>query len=508
MTQRTPLSIDGAWTVVVSGAPIIDGPSPDTQGLLVFGAGSLVSLLLSLLVLTLARGRERALEMVEQKTGELRHQALHDALTGLPNRVLALDRAEQMLARARRKQMPIAALYIDIDGFKHVNDTFGHAAGDHFLTIVAARLRSVVREGDTAARLSGDEFLVLLEGSTLDAGPQLVAERVLDVLREPYDMSGHVDRQLSLTASVGVAYGHRGSAEELLADADVALYAAKANGKNRFVLFESAMQTAAQDRLTLEMDLAEALEGDELFLVYQPIFDLRSARTTGVEALLRWRHPTRGVIVPDVFIPVAEDTGLIVPIGRWVLHEACRQVAEWRGHGHELTLSVNVSGRQLDHDELVDDVRSAVEDAGIEPSLLTIEITETMLMRDPDATARRLAALKQLGIRVAVDDFGTGYSSLTYLRRFPIDSLKIDRSFINTIGNSRESTALIHTLVQLGKSLGLQTVGEGIEEQIQLRHLQRENCDYGQGFLYARPLDADAVEGFLGSDAGHAAVAS
>jgi diguanylate cyclase (GGDEF)-like protein len=508
LTQRTELSIDGAWTVVVHGVPISDGASPETQALLILGAGALVSLLLSLLVLTLARGRERALAMVAEKTGQLRHQALHDALTGLPNRVLALDRAEQMLARARRTQEPIAALYIDIDGFKHINDTFGHAAGDLFLTIVAARLGSVVRAGDTAARLAGDEFLVLLEGSALDARPQLVAERVLDVLSEPYDMNGNVDRQLSVTASIGVAYGHRGSAEALLADADIALYAAKANGKNRFVLFESAMQTAAQDRMTLELDLGEALEADELFLVYQPVFDLRSTRTTGVEALLRWRHPSRGIVVPDAFIPLAEDTGLIVPIGRWVLREACRQVAAWRAEGHELTLSVNVSGRQLDHDELVDDVRDALEEAALDPALLTIEITETQLMRDPDATARRLTALKALGVSVAVDDFGTGYSSLAYLRRFPIDSLKIDRSFVNTIGNTKESTALIHTLVQLGKSLGLQTVGEAIEEQVQLRHLQREDCDYGQGFLFARPLDADAVTEFLGAQARGAAATS
>jgi diguanylate cyclase (GGDEF)-like protein len=404
--------------------------------------------------------------------------------------------------------MPIAALYIDIDGFKHINDTFGHAAGDLFLTIVAARLRSVIRAGDTAARLAGDEFLVLLEGSALDAGPQLVAERVLDVLREPYDMNHHVDRQLSVTASIGVAYGHRGSAEELLADADVALYAAKANGKNRFVLFESAMQTAAQDRMALELDLADAIDADELFLVYQPMFDLRSSRTSGVEALLRWRHPSRGTVVPDAFIPVAEDSGLIVPIGRWVLREACRQVAAWRAQGRELALSVNVSGRQLDHDELIEDVRDALEEAALDPSLLTLEITETQLMRDPEATARRLTALKRLGVSVAVDDFGTGYSSLAYLRKFPIDSLKIDRSFVNTIGNTRESTALIHTLVQLGKSLGLQTVGEGIEEHVQLRHLQREKCDYGQGFLFARPLDADAVTEFLDAEAGEAAAAT
>jgi diguanylate cyclase (GGDEF)-like protein len=497
LTERTALSIDGSWSVVVRGAPISSGPLPDAQGLLVFIGGALVSILLALLVLTLARGRERALAMVEQKTGQLRHQALHDALTGLPNRVLALDRAEQMLARARRTHVPMAALYVDIDAFKHVNDTFGHAAGDHFLELVAARLRSVLRESDTASRLSGDEFLVLLEGSALDAGPQLVAERLLDVLREPYDMTARFGRQLSVTASIGVAYGQRHSAEELIADADVALYAAKSAGKNRFVMFESEMQTAAQDRMTLELDLGDALDRGELLLVYQPMFDLGSMTTTGLEALLRWRHPTRGIIGPDDFIPIAESTGLILPIGRWVLYEACRRAAAWRADGHELTISVNVSGRQLDHDELVDDVRHALEDAALDPSTLTIEITETTLMRDPDATARRLAALKRLGVRVAIDDFGTGYSSLAYLRQFPIDSLKIDRSFIDSIANSRESTALIHTLVQLGKSLGLETLGEGIEEPNQLRHLQSEHCDRGQGFLFARPLDADGIDEFL-----------
>jgi diguanylate cyclase (GGDEF)-like protein len=505
LTERNELSIDGSWSVVVRGAPIANGPSPDAQGLLVFIAGALVTILLALLVRTLARGRERALAMVAQKTGQLRHQALHDALTGLPNRVLALDRAEQMLARARRSQLPIAALYVDIDAFKHVNDNFGHAAGDHFLELVAARLRSVVRESDTAARLSGDEFLVLLEGSALDAGPQLVAERLLDVLREPYDMHEQIRRQLSVTASIGVAYGQRHTAEELIADADVALYAAKSDGKNRFVLFESAMQTAAQDRMTLELELGDALAAGELFLVYQPMFDLRSMSTTGIEALLRWRHPTRGVIGPDDFIPIAENAGLIVPIGRWVLHEACRRAAAWRAQGHELVISVNVSGRQLDHDELLDDVRQALEDAALDPSALTIEITETTLMRDPDATARRLATLKQLGVRVAIDDFGTGYSSLAYLRQFPIDSLKIDRSFISSIANSKESTALIHTLVQLGKSLGLETLGEGIEEPDQLRHLQSERCDHGQGFLLARPLDADGIDKFLRAETPRAA---
>jgi diguanylate cyclase (GGDEF)-like protein len=402
-----------------------------------------------------------------------------------------------MLARARRTQLPISALYIDIDGFKHVNDTFGHATGDQFLKLVAERLASVVRESDTAARLAGDEFLVLLDGSTLDVAPELVAERLLEVLREPYDLRAQIGRQLSVNASIGLAYGQRASAEELLADADVALYSAKTAGKNRCTVFESAMQTAIQDRLAFELDLAEALQGDQLFLVYQPIFDLCSERPIGVEALLRWRHPILGIVPPDVFIPIAEENGSIVAIGRWVLQQACQQAARWHAQGHPLTIAVNVSGRQLDHDELIDDVRHALDTADLDPAALTIEITETALTKDPDAAARRLKTLKALGVRVAIDDFGTGYSSLAYLRQFPVDAIKIDRSFIDAISTSKESTALIHTLVQLGKTLGLQTLGEGIEHQTQLLHLQAEHCDQGQGFLYSRPLNPDQIDQFL-----------
>ncbi|MFI5004208.1 MAG: putative bifunctional diguanylate cyclase/phosphodiesterase [Solirubrobacterales bacterium] len=447
----------------------------------------------------MTRSRERALGMVEEKTGELRHQALHDALTGLPNRVLALDRAEQMLARARRQHVPVAALYVDVDGFKDVNDTFGHAAGDELLRVVATRLSSVVREGDTAARLGGDEFVVLMEGSALDAGPELVAERLLEVLRQPYDMNGRIGRRLSLTASVGIAFGLRDSAEELLRDADLALYEAKAAGRNCNVLFESGMQTAAQNRLVLEIDLAEALERDQLFLLYQPTFDLQSENVIGVEALIRWLHPTRGLVLPAEFIPTAEESGLIVSIGRWVLEEACRQAAVWHGRGHRIGMSVNVSGRQLDHDELIEDVRGALEQSGLDPKALTLEITETTLMRDAEATALRLRELKQLGVRIAIDDFGTGYSSLAYLRQFPVDALKIDRSFISGIAASKESAALIHTLVQLGKALHIETLAEGIEDQVQLETLQREHCDHGQGFLFSRPLDVGAVETFLQS---------
>ena len=497
LTHEIAMQIDGTWRAVVRGSAVTSGLSADMQGLLVFLSGTLVSILLFLLVLVLTRSRERALGMVKEKTGELRHQSLHDALTGLPNRVLALDRAEQMLARARRLQIPVAALYVDIDGFKHVNDTFGHAAGDELLRTVATRLADVVREGDTAARLSGDEFVVLVEGSTLDAGPELVAERLLEVLRQPYEINGETARQLSLTASIGIALGERASADELLRDADVALYEAKAAGKDYYMLFQSSMQTAARDRLTLEMDLAEALEQRQLFLLYQPTFDLQSESVIGVEALIRWRHPARGVIAPIEFIPVAEESGLIVPIGRWVLEEACRQAAIWRRHGHEIDMSVNVSGRQLDDDELIEDVRNALGESGLDPATLTLEITETTLMRDAEATAKRLRSLKELGVRIAIDDFGTGYSSLAYLRQFPVDALKIDRSFISGIAGSKGSAALIHTLVQLGKTLDIETLAEGIEERSQLETLQREHCDHGQGFLFSRPLDVEAVEKFL-----------
>jgi diguanylate cyclase (GGDEF)-like protein len=402
-----------------------------------------------------------------------------------------------MLARARRDRHPVAALYIDIDGFKQINDTFGHAVGDRFLVLVAGRLRQVVRESDTAARLSGDEFVILMDGAALAAGPQLVAERVLDVLREPYDLTDMIDRRLTIGASIGVAYGLHTTADELLAEADIALYTAKEGGRDRYVVYESGMQTAAHERVALEMDLRDALDEGQLSLVYQPLLELDTERIVGVEALLRWTHPDRGDVDRDLFIPLAERTGLIVGIGRWVLQTACRQAAEWRAAGHELTVAVNVSGRQLDTDGLVDDVRDALRDAELPARVLTLEITETALMRDPDATASMLSTLKRMGVRIAIDDFGTGYSSLGYLRRFSIDTLKIDQSFVAGIDSSSESGALIRTLIQLGKTLGLETLGEGIEQPAQLEQLQRERCDYGQGFLFAQPLRPDELTAFL-----------
>jgi diguanylate cyclase (GGDEF)-like protein/PAS domain S-box-containing protein len=426
----------------------------------------------------------------------LRHQAFHDALTGLPNRALVIDRAEIMLARARRGAGTVSALFIDLDGFKHVNDTHGHAAGDRLLENVAARLQSVVRAQDTVGRLGGDEFVLLLDPDPKNLPPDLIAQRVLDVLHQPIELE-EAGRTVSVSASVGVAIGRDGSVDELLRDADFALYEAKREGKDCFVLFETSMHIEAQDRLALQAELQQALEEHQFFLLYQPTFDLHSHGVTGVEALIRWQHPTRGVLAPDTFIPIAEQTKLIVPIGRWVLQEACRQAAAWHAAGHPIGMSVNVSAHQLDQDGLGEDVARVLSESGLDPSVLTLEITETALMEDIDAATVRLKALKALGVRIAIDDFGTGHSSLAYLRRFPVDALKIDRSFISGIASSDAAAAIIRTLVQLGKTLDIETLAEGIEQPAQLEKLQQEHCDQGQGFLFARPLDVAGVEDFL-----------
>jgi diguanylate cyclase (GGDEF)-like protein len=428
---------------------------------------------------------------------EIRFLAVHDALTGLPNRALILDRAEQMLARAKRGNIQVAALFIDLDGFKDVNDDLGHGVGDQLLQAVSERLTATMRQSDSVGRLGGDEFVVLVDGSTMDVGPELVAVRLLEVLRAPFDFTGLSTGPLTLTASIGIATGLRTTATELLRDADIALYEAKAAGKNCFVAFEPEMHTVVQDRHLLEMDLREALARNEYRLFYQPIFNLAGGQTTGVEALLRWNHPERGLVQPDAFIPILDESGMINEVGRWVLQEACRQGARWHAMGLELDVSVNVSARQLETHRLTEDVREALHSSGLASTSLTLEITETTIMRDVAAVVPQLTALKATGVRIAIDDFGTGYSSLAYLQRLPVDTLKIDRSFISAMADSSESRTLIRTLVQLGKSLGLQTLAEGIEDAEQYSQLERDHCDSGQGFLYARPLDSDAVEGFV-----------
>ncbi len=463
----------------------------------------------------------------ERFEAELRRQALHDPLTGLPNRALVLDRANRMLAAVRRTRTPVAALFVDLDNFKVINDSLGHAAGDELLRAVAARLLGAVRESDTVGRLGGDEFVVLLDGAGAGAAPgeqrgagggrdrgrasadaeedvrptadpsrtpEAVAGRLLEVLRSPIAIG---ERAYTPSASIGVAVRTGGSGEELLRDADISMYRAKARGKNRVVVFQPQMQLVAQERLELETDLRAALAARELSLVYQPAVDLRDLRVTGMEALARWTHPVRGPIAPSVFVPLAEDAGLAAALGLWVLRKACREAAAWQPTSPGLAVSVNVSGRQIDTPDLVEDVRSALQDSGLPAGLLVLEITETALMRDAAEAARRVRALKALGVRVAIDDFGTGYSSLSYLRQFPVDVLKIDRSFIRTVQDSAEAVAVVRTLVELGKTLNLEVVAEGVEIEAQLDALQRQRCDTAQGYLFARPLAAEHLHRFL-----------
>jgi diguanylate cyclase (GGDEF)-like protein len=430
---------------------------------------------------------------------QLAFLATHDALTGLPNRTLILDRVEQMLARSRRSQAPVAALFIDLDNFKAINDTLGHGVGDELLCAVAARLDGVVRAADALGRLGGDEFVVISEDLSIAAGPELIAERLLDALDQPFKLGAGNETRVTVTASIGIAVSEKAEAADLLRDADIAMYRAKWDGKNRYVVFETSMQDKVQNHMELEMDLREALENEEFFLAYQPTLNLSNMTPNGVEALIRWKHPVRGIVQPDDFIPLLEETGLIVEVGKWVLDEACAQVAAWRQTGYPIGIAVNVSGRQLDTDQLIGDIEGALSHSGLDPGALTIEITETTLMRNVEATARRLTAVKALGVRIAIDDFGTGYSSLAHLQRFPVDALKIDRSFILGLQNNQEGETLIHTLVQLGKSLSIETFAEGIEQPQELSLLRDEHCDSGQGFLFARPLDVQATEAFLQS---------
>jgi len=428
---------------------------------------------------------------------ELAFMATHDQLTGLPNRTLILDRGEQMLSRARRLKTPVAALLIELDNFTGINDTLGRESGDELLRAVAARLDGVVRDIDALGRIGGDEFVVLVEEVDRTADVALIADRLREALRPPFTLASGAHAKLTVTASIGAVTGERASVEELLRDADIAMHRAKWEGKNRHVVFESGMQDVVQNRMELEMDLRAALEHDEFFLMYQPTFDLRAMTPTGVEALLRWNRRSRGVVQPDDFIPLLEETGLIVEVGKWVLEEACRQGARWRRDGHEVSIAVNVSARQLESDEFIADVSEALASSGLEASGLTLEITETTLMRDPEETARRLRAIKELGVRIAIDDFGTGYSSFAHLQRFPLDALKIDRSFIFQLADNPEGETLLRTLVKLGKALSMETVAEGIERKHQLSLLREEQCDGGQGYLFARPLTVEAAEAFL-----------
>jgi diguanylate cyclase (GGDEF)-like protein/PAS domain S-box-containing protein len=422
---------------------------------------------------------------------ELAHQALHDALTGLPNRALFTDRVEQALRRDRRSRLDPAVIYLDLDGFKAVNDSLGHDAGDLLLCEISRRLLNAVRTGDAVTRLGADEFAVLVEQSSrpLDEAEEVV-RRILQALDVPVEVEGQL---VTLSASVGIAVADgESTASSLLRDADVAMYRAKASGKSRSVVYEPAMREAAVERLRLESDLVHAMVTDQFRLDYQPVMSLATDRIVGFEALLRWDHPELGIVAPDKFIPIAEDTGLIVPIGRWVLGEACRQAAQWRAEMPDvgdISMAVNVSGRQMASANLGQHVAQALAASGLPPALLVLELTESVLVHDPDLAARRLQELRGLGIRLAVDDFGTGYSSLSYLRQFPFDILKVDKSFVATITDAEAIPAIVRGLLDLGRTLGLETVAEGVEDVVQRDALRTHGCDLAQGYLFARPMN-------------------
>jgi diguanylate cyclase (GGDEF)-like protein len=494
--QSSTIQIQGGWRVKTYAALTSGSVFDSTNALTLLLTGILLSLLLGALTYVLGTGRRRALVMVHERTDQLQHQALHDSLTGLPNRALILDRIDQMLSRSRRDGVAIAVLFLDLDNFKDINDTLGHEAGDQLLVKVANQLSHVLRQADTVGRLGGDEFVILAEGASLAPGAEAVAGRILEVLTVPFEIEAS-DVPLNVAASIGIAEGLRAKPGDLLRDADIALYQAKSAGRHCAVVFQPSMQEAVDEHRTLAVDLSLSVEHHEFFLLYEPIINLATGAFTGVEAVLRWRHPTRGVIMPEEFLPSLEASGLVVAVGLWELREACRQGAAWQAAGHRFSMSVHVTPRQLARDRVIDEVRAALAESGLDPGSLILEIGETSLMHDVEATITRLNALKSLGVDLAVDDFGTWYSSLAHLQRFPIDILKIDRRFVSGITESDEASALVHTLVQLGIALGLETIADGVENHEQRRMLLDESVDTGQGFLFAQPLTASEVDTFL-----------
>jgi diguanylate cyclase (GGDEF)-like protein len=447
---------------------------------------------------------EQSLAELSRLKEELRHQAYHDPLTGLANRALFVDQVEEQLATLR-DGLRTVVLFLDLDDFKIVNDTLGHAAGDRLLAAVADRMRNCVRADDLAARLGGDEFAVLLTDEPALERARGVARRMIDSLQAPFLIQG---QEISIGGSIGIAVGPTQGehADELLRNADVAMYTAKANGKRRAAVFEPTMHAAIVARHALSAELTRSMGRGELAVHYQPIVELGTGRIAGAEALVRWLHPTRGTVSPDEFIPLAEENGLILTLGRWVIAEACEQVAAWeRGPGlaPDFFMSVNLSPLQLQQAEFIAEIESILKSTGLAPERLVVELTETAMFQDTETTLAKLEALRTLGVRIALDDFGTGYSSLGYLRRFPVDILKIAREFVVPAASEPGDWAFAHAIVALGTTLGLKIVAEGIEEAAQADRLRQLGCDLGQGFFFARPVEAGALEAAIrrGEDA-------
>jgi diguanylate cyclase (GGDEF)-like protein/PAS domain S-box-containing protein len=426
---------------------------------------------------------------------QLARRAFEDALTGLPNKALLMDRLTHALTRAGRDADPrmVALLSLDLDNLQAINDSLGHTAGDRLISQVAERIKASVREADTVARTGGDEFAVVLEDVANMGEAVRMAERVTDRLQVPFDLDR---RRVSMTASIGIALGSPGNAHagELVNNADTAMYYAKSSKKVRYAVFESSMNSRAWRKLEMEAELRSAVERDEFVLYYQPVLELGTGKLTGVEALVRWQHPERGLIPPGEFIPLAEETGLVVPIGRWVLREACRQVGAWQAETADdpaLVLSVNLSVRQFAHPELITDTYQALQESGLSARDLELDITEAIALDHSEATVTGLRGLKDLGVRLAIDDFGTGYSALNYLKRYPVDTLKIDRSFIRGLGTDPEDMAIVHAVIAFARILKLHVIAEGIETPEQLAQLRALGCERGQGYYFSRPLPAD-----------------
>jgi len=433
-------------------------------------------------------------DITERKNLEqaLTYQAFHDALTDLPNRTLFVDRVERALARAVRRNASVAVMFLDLDNFKVINDSLGHPVGDKLLVTLTERVKRCLRHEDTLARLSGDEFAILIEDVHDAADAQHLAERIQEKVRMPFILDR---REVFATVSIGIVVSgpnHTGP-DDLLRDADLAMYRAKSNGKARSEMFDQTMNAEASERLALESSMRRAIEREEFRVYYQPIVSLSDVQTVGFEALVRWEHPQRGLVSPAEFIPIAEETGLIVPIGGWVLEEACRQMRAWQTEGvfdRPLMLSVNVSARQFQGKDLVESIEAVLERTGFDPTNLKLELTESLMMEDVERTILRLHDLKKLSIQIGLDDFGTGYSSLAYLRRFPINLLKIDRSFVGRLGMDPHDDAIVRSIIRLAVDLGMQVVAEGIETADQLAMLRELGCRYGQGYYFSRPVPA------------------
>jgi diguanylate cyclase (GGDEF)-like protein len=491
VTTLTPLSVNGVSTGVLVVESAAELPEECGDGLLALSAEAA----LSLGAIQLTQDLRQDIEQRQALEAQLTHQAFHDALTALPNRTFFANRTQRALDRARAGGRLVAVLFVDLDGFKTINDSLGHAVGDQLLVELSARLRAASTDGTLVARLGGDEFAVLLDEPSETASPLRLAEDILILLSRPTWLA---DREVAVEASIGIATSNSETqqADELLRNADMAMYTAKRAGKGRYAVYQEDMRGSLLARLDLEADLRRALDQDEFLVYYQPVLALAEERIVGVEALVRWQHPRRGLLAPGEFITLAEETGLIVPLGRWVLRKACEDVARWqqaRPGEPPLQVSVNLSGRQLLDPELTADLTAALVETRLAPGSLVLEITESILMRNTALNNTLLQDLRQRGALLAIDDFGTGYSSLAYLLSFPIDVLKIDRVFVEHLASNANSFALTQAIVSLAHSLGLRVVAEGIEERAQVELLQRLHCDAGQGFFFARPLAAEAL---------------